>query len=61
MPATDDRLMDLLLHWDELRQEGRPPTADELCPDDPDLRARLGERIRRRERESNGENERLTA
>src|SRR5688572_9311648 len=50
MPATDDRLMELLLRWDELRLQGRPPTADDLCPDDPDLRARLRERIRQRER-----------
>jgi eukaryotic-like serine/threonine-protein kinase len=50
MPAADDRLMDLLLQWDEFRQQRRPPTADELCPDDPDLRERLRARIRQRER-----------
>src|SRR5262245_190981 len=50
MPATDERLTDLLLRWDDLRQAGRPPTADELCPDDPDLRDRLRDRIRQRER-----------
>ncbi|MBO0698553.1 MAG: serine/threonine protein kinase, partial [Zavarzinella sp.] len=50
MPATDDRLTDLLLRWDELRQEGRPPTADELCPDDPELQVKLRDRIRQRER-----------
>jgi serine/threonine-protein kinase len=50
MPATDDRLTDLLLQWDELRQQGRPPTADELCPDDPALREQLRDRIRQRER-----------
>jgi eukaryotic-like serine/threonine-protein kinase len=50
MPITDDRLTDLLLHWDQLRQQGRPPAAEELCPDDPELQARLRDRIRQRER-----------
>src|SRR3954471_20777941 len=50
MPATDDRLTDLLLSWEELRQQGRPPAAEELCPDDPDLQVRLRDRIRQRER-----------
>src|SRR5215218_3516565 len=50
MPTTDDRLMDLLLRWDELWRQGRPPAAEELCPDDPELQARLRDRIRKRER-----------
>ena len=50
MPTTDDRLMDLLVRWDELWRQGRPPTAEELCPDDPELQARLRARIRKRER-----------
>src|SRR5579885_750166 len=50
MTSADDRLMDLLVRWDELRRAGTPPTAAELCPDDPDLQAKLRERIRRRER-----------
>jgi len=47
---TDDRLMDLLLQWDEGWRRGCPPSAEELCPDDPELRAKLRARIRRRER-----------
>src|SRR5215468_1488041 len=50
MPTVDDRLMDLLVQWDELRREGRPPSAEDLCPDDPELQARLRDRIRKRER-----------
>ena len=30
--------------------QGRPPSAEELCPDDPELQARLRDRIRQRER-----------
>src|SRR3954470_21673960 len=48
--VTDDRLMDLLLRWDEGWRQGRPPSAEELCPDDPEMQARLRARIRRRER-----------
>ena len=48
--TADDRLMDLLVRWDELWRQGRPPSAEELCPDDPALQARLRDRIRRRER-----------
>src|SRR5690349_12650438 len=50
MTTLDDRLMDLLVRWDELRRAGRPPTAEELAPDDPELQVRLRDRIRRRER-----------
>src|SRR5688500_16891743 len=50
MPAADDRLMDLLHQWVDLRTQGRPTTADELCPDDRELRERLRDRIRQRER-----------
>jgi serine/threonine protein kinase len=42
--------MDLLLEWDERRRAGRPPTVEELCPDDSDMQHRLRERIRKRER-----------
>ncbi len=46
----DDRILDLLVEWDEQRRGGRAPTPEELCPDDPALREVLRERIRRRER-----------
>src|SRR5436309_516222 len=50
MPSVDDRLMDLLVRWDELWRQGRPPSVEELAPGDPDLQARLRDRIRKRER-----------
>src|SRR5262245_51029041 len=49
MPA-DDRLLDLLVAYDERRQQGGAPTPEELCPDDPALREALRARIRLRER-----------
>jgi serine/threonine protein kinase len=50
MAPTDDRLMDLLLQWDELRRAGQPPAPEDLCPDDTAMQLRLRERIRKRER-----------
>jgi WD40 repeat protein/serine/threonine protein kinase len=35
--AADDRLMDLLLQWEELREQGRPVSPEELCRDCPEL------------------------
>jgi WD40 repeat protein/predicted Ser/Thr protein kinase len=35
--STDDRLHDLLLRWEEARQQGLPVTAEELCRDCPEL------------------------
>jgi len=43
-------LLELLVQWEELRQQGRTATAEELCPDDPQLQALLRERLARRER-----------
>jgi serine/threonine protein kinase len=48
--AENDRLLDLLVRWEEQRRQGRLATAEELCPDDPALREVLGERIRQRQR-----------
>jgi serine/threonine protein kinase/lipoprotein NlpI len=42
---TDDRLRELLLRWDELRQQGRDLSALELCAESPEL---LDELLRRR-------------
>jgi serine/threonine protein kinase len=42
---TEDRLRELLLRWDELRQEGRDLSAVELCADCPEL---IDELLRRR-------------
>jgi serine/threonine protein kinase len=45
-----DRVLELLVEWDEQRQAGRALSAAELCPDDPALQAELRERIERRQR-----------
>jgi hypothetical protein len=42
--------MDLLVQWEELRQQGKTPTAEELCPDDARLQALLRDRLARRQR-----------
>ncbi len=43
---TEERLEDLLLRWEELQQQGRPVTAEELCRDCPELLGELRRRIR---------------
>jgi hypothetical protein len=47
--ASSDRLLELLVQWEEERRQGRAPTAEELCPDDPALQATLRDRIHQRE------------
>ncbi len=47
---ADDRVMDLLVEWEERRRVGQPATADELCPDDSWLREELRGRIARRQK-----------
>ena len=42
---TEDRLGELLLRWDELRRQGRDPSAEELCADCPELAGELRRRI----------------
>jgi hypothetical protein len=45
-----ETLLDLLLQWEELRQQGKSASPEELCPDDPRLQALLRERLARRQR-----------
>jgi hypothetical protein len=45
-----ETLLDLLLQWEELRQQGKTASPQELCPDDPQLQALLRERLDRRQR-----------
>jgi hypothetical protein len=45
-----EKLLDLLVQWEELRQQGKTPTPEELCPDDVQLQALLRQRLARRER-----------
>ena len=44
--AADDRLVDLLLQWEELREQGRPVSAEELCRDCPELLDEVRRRLR---------------
>jgi hypothetical protein len=45
-----ETLLDLLVRWEELRQQGKTVTAEELCPEDTRLQALLRERLARRQR-----------
>ena len=44
--SYDDRLLDLLLSWEQLRAQGRELSVQELCANAPDLNDVLAERIR---------------
>src|SRR6516162_722359 len=44
--VVDDRLMDLLLRWEELREQGRLVSAEELCRDCPELLDEVRRRLR---------------
>src|SRR6516165_8979443 len=48
--ADSETLLNLLVQWDELRQQGKTPTPEELCPDDARLQGLLRERLARRQR-----------
>jgi tRNA A-37 threonylcarbamoyl transferase component Bud32 len=45
-----ERVLDLLVEWEELRRQGKTATAEELCPDDAQLQATLRDRLARRQR-----------
>ena len=45
MIQPDDRLEELLLRWQERCVAGVDESPEALCPDDPVLAARFGERI----------------
>jgi hypothetical protein len=45
-----EMLMDLLVQWEELRQQGKTATPEDLCPDDTRLQALLRERLASRQR-----------
>jgi serine/threonine protein kinase len=44
--STNTQLEELLLRWEELREQGREATPEELCRDCPELRPLLEERVR---------------
>jgi serine/threonine protein kinase/formylglycine-generating enzyme required for sulfatase activity len=43
-----DRLFDLIVQWDEMRDRGEPVSPEELCPNDPVLQGALRQRIAER-------------
>ncbi len=43
--ASAEQISELLLRWDELREQGRDATAEEVCHDCPDLAAEVRRRI----------------
>jgi serine/threonine-protein kinase len=45
-----EAILDLLVQWEEQRQQGRTPTPEELCPGDARLQGLLQERLARRQR-----------
>jgi hypothetical protein len=50
-PVSDsETLLELLVRWEQLRQQGITATPEELCPDDARLQALLRERLARRQR-----------
>ena len=44
--SRDERLADLLLRWEELRDQGQTLSARELCPECPEMAEELDCRIR---------------
>ena len=46
MPSSRDQFRELLDCWEELRAEGKEPTAEELCRDAPQLIERMREWMR---------------
>jgi serine/threonine protein kinase len=48
--ASSDRVLDLLVEWDEQRRQGHVVTPEQLCPDDPALQEALRQRLRQWER-----------
>ncbi|HKB35594.1 MAG TPA: serine/threonine-protein kinase [Gemmataceae bacterium] len=48
--SDDERMLDLLVQWEELARAGKSPTPEELCPGEPALQEALRQRIRRRQK-----------
>jgi serine/threonine protein kinase len=44
-PPTTESLADLLIRWQELREQGRTPTPEELCAGQPELAGALRQRV----------------
>lgn len=48
--TLDERILQLLSRWEDLREQGQTPTAEELCRDCPDLLAEVKRRVDHLER-----------
>jgi serine/threonine-protein kinase len=48
--SESEKLLELLVEWEELRRQGKDVTPEQLCPDDPSLQATFRERLARRQR-----------
>src|ERR1700738_3665096 len=44
--ATEHSVSELVLRWQELRQQGQPASAEEMCDNDPELLDELKRRLR---------------
>jgi WD40 repeat protein len=48
--SESERLLELLVRWEELRQQGKTVSPEELCPEDARFQALLRQRLARRQR-----------
>src|SRR6478752_7088940 len=53
MTAPEQTVIELLVEWDDQRRQGKTPSPEELCPDNPAIQAELRQRIKRRQQLSN--------
>ena len=44
--SRDEVISDILLNWEELREQGQEPALEELCRDHPEVRGEVERRIR---------------
>ncbi len=49
MTAQEQTVIELLVEWDDQRRQGKTPSPEELCPDNPAIQAELRQRIKRRQ------------
>lgn len=54
MTAPEQTVIELLVEWDDQRRQGKTPSPEELCPDNPAIQAELRQRIKRRQQLSGG-------
>lgn len=49
MTPQEHTVIELLVEWDDQRRQGKTPSPEELCPDNPAIQAELRQRIQRRQ------------